>query len=206
VAAVLLAVAVAVASHKTSLDRRISEGFAALDTASGTDDYLEAASTYAGLLPGELAAYQAGRSFLEAHKYERAKSQFQLFLKDYPRSRLAGAARLGLAYADEGRKKWLDAEKLFVEAAKAVTGAENIAEAYLGAGRCAEAGGRLAQAVKWYEAAVAAGAEGYFRQAALDALKEIKLRRKATAGQARTTASAAKAGGKKTPAVAAPKK
>ncbi len=193
--AVLLAVGVAFASHSIRREHRIAAGFAALDTAAGVDDYLEIASKYAGTLPGEQAAFRAGRAFLDDKKFDRAASQFRLFLKDYPKSRLAGRAKIGLAYALEGEEKWTDAEKAFIEAATSLTGAENIAEAYLGAGRCAEAGSRLAQAVKWYEAAVAAGDTGYFRKTALDALKAVKLRRASSKPSKKTRALAKKSPG-----------
>ncbi len=198
-AAVIVILAVALASWKVRASRRTAAGLAALDSAGDYEELTRVAREYGDLPPGVQAAFRAARQLLLDGKYDRASKEFSTFVQSHPDSSLLLGARLGMAYALEGMGKSIDAEKAFLEVARTAPEPEVRAEAYVGAARCARALGKTAEAKRHCEAAVSAGPRGYYRKVALDSLTALKaaemaLARKKTAEQA-PAGSAAKAGG-----------
>ncbi|NOY80938.1 MAG: hypothetical protein GXP31_08015 [Kiritimatiellaeota bacterium] len=196
--AVMVVLAVALASWKVRAARRTAAGFAALDKAADYEELARVAREYGDLPPGVQAAFRAARQLLLDEKFDRAFKEFSAFIQDHPESSLLSAARLGMAYALEGAGKSVDAEKVFLEVARSASDAEVQAEAYVGAARCARALGKTAEAKRHCEAAISAGARGYYRKAALESLTALKaaklaLARKKTVKKA-PAASAATAG------------
>ena len=175
----LLLVAVIALSVVTARGAKIARGYAELGEATTADEMLEIAERYVKLPPGEAAAFRAAQQLLIEGRCDQACTRFSLFCREYPQSRDFVRARLGEAYGLEGDEKLIQAGKAFVEfvelARELADDPELIAEAYVGAGRCAHSQGMLAEARKWYEAAVSSGSEGRYKDAALDELKELAV-------------------------------
>lgn len=172
----LLLVVVVAVSVVAARGSKIARGYAQLGEATTADELLDIAVQYEKLPPGEAAAFRAAQQLLVEGRCDQASTRFSLFCREYPRSRDLVRARLGEAYGLEGDEKLVQAGKAFVAVARELANdPELIAEAYMGAARCAQSQGMLAEARKWLDAAVSSGSEGHFRDTALGELKELAV-------------------------------
>ena len=172
----LLLVVVIAVSVVAARGAKIARGHAELGEATTADEMLDIAERYAKLPPGEAASFRAAQQLLIEGRCDQACTRFSLFCSEYPQSRDFVRARLGEAYGLEGDEKLPQAGKAFVGVARDLAvEPELIAEAYVGAARCARSQGLLAEARKWYEAAVSSGSEGRYRDGALEELKELAV-------------------------------
>jgi tetratricopeptide (TPR) repeat protein len=141
----------------------------------------EIADRFRGEAPGEIAAYRIPRLLHDREKFADAAAAYAAFVKDYPDSRLACTARTGEAYAWEAAGRLAEAEEAFVAAAGLAADSVSQAEAWVGAGRCARHLGNTEQAKRYYEDAISVGPDGYFKEQAVIALREIRLSAAASA-------------------------
>jgi len=131
------------------------------------------ADKYRGQPVGEQAAFAYARTLFEEKKYADAADAFKGYLAAYPAGRQAAAARLGHAYALEAQGLNTGAQKAFADCADAAREPAAQAEAFLAAGRCAQAEGRTEAARTFYERALGAGADGLVKQEATVALARL---------------------------------
>lgn len=172
--AVVIVAILGLASVRSSQVAHLKEGFGALREAESESELQSIIEAYADTPVAERATLELGHLQYDSAEYDKAAEQFASFLEAYPNSGLRSQARMGRAYALEAAGNKREAEELFVEIAVSVSGTAESAEAYLGAGRCAQARGDTDGARKHYEDAVSVGAGGMYETKALDRLKEIK--------------------------------
>lgn len=176
---VIVASLVGVATRMTLVWRqqRTAKAFASLAEAGTAAEFEAVATRYKGTIAGEQAALKHARALLEEGRYDEAAARFAAFSRTNPGSRLAAAARLGEAYTLEAQGLNEQAEQAFSRLAMQATAPDVVQDAFIGAGRCAMAGNRLADAEKWLQRAIDAGADGERRTRAMAALRTVRLAR-----------------------------
>lgn len=179
-AAVLLAVVlIAVSSARASRLQKEQEGFAALRAAESDIPALsDVISTYAGTPAGVQARFRKADALMSEEKFDEAATQFKLLQEGAVDPDLLASARLGEAYAIECGGDAATAEKRFAAVPNGGAPAYVAVEALMGAGRCAQTQGKLAEATKWFDraAARAKGAElDRQRQQAKDTVTRIDV-------------------------------
>jgi tetratricopeptide (TPR) repeat protein len=175
VALLILGVLVCVALVKTMAGRRgESDGaaFAALSKAESTDALLAVARDHDGTAVAARAQLEAARRLYDEGKYDQAMTKFALARKaagsGAGAAAVAVAASLGEAYATEASGKPEAAEKSFADTAGTVPSEALALDAWLGAGRCAKAQGKLAEAEKYYGKAKQAAGDSPFARRRVD--------------------------------------
>jgi tetratricopeptide (TPR) repeat protein len=174
VVVVALVLTLALLLHKRRAER-LDMGFYQVSSAQTVDELRALAVDLRGSKPGEQAAFLLARRLYEDAQYADAAVAFSEFLTEYSTSDMLAAARLGSAYALEADARLNEAQEAFVVAADLVEDATSAAEAWLGAGRCAESRGLDKQARQYYENGVAASDSGTFRDQAVIALKRLQV-------------------------------
>lgn len=159
IAAAVLLVLVAIAVVRVVSARReerLGAGFAALSKAEDTEALQAVARDHDGSPAAARARLQAARRLYDEGKYDQAATAFSLAHKAAADPALAVAAGLGEAYAVEASGQPEAAEKTFADMAAKTDSKAMAIDAWLGAGRCAKAQGKLAEAEKYLERATAA--------------------------------------------------
>jgi len=158
--------------HSTQRQSRVAAGFAAIQDANNSTELLDLAKRHAGTSVGAVASLAAAKALFGEGKYDQASNQYESFCRDYSSSPQLLAGQLGKAYALEAARKLAPAEKNFIAIAESSKDPDIIAEAYLGAGRCARAQDKLAEAEKWYKTAASSGCSTALKDKAMTALKD----------------------------------
>lgn len=149
----------------------IEEAYAAFGRAQTVQEYTAVAERYADTEVAVKASFAAARRLFEEDDYDGALEGFTAFLAAHPRSALASSAMLGRAYALEAAGRPDEAQPVFVELAERFLASPlRIAEAWIGAARCAEAQGLVSQARTFYENALAQDTDSIFGEQARQAL------------------------------------
>lgn len=161
-------------------DAKVAEAYADLAAAKTPEQFAAVAQRHPGSPVEEEAVFRAAQVLFDDGEYEKAGSQFSVFLQKWPAGAFAARAKLGMACSLESRKLWDPAEKKYAELGADAEGrnAPLAADAYLAAGRCAEKQGSAAAAEKWYKAAVATGAANGSTAQAVDALARLGAAKK----------------------------
>lgn len=153
---------------------RLARGYEAVANAQDPEALAGLAREFAGSRIGANATFTLARMLFDNGAYDRAATRYESFLKDYPANELVPAAKLGEACAREAMKDYLAAEKKYLSITVDIGNPDRVAEAYLGAARCAVALHRSADAQKYAGLAVASGAGETWKQNALDVLRELQ--------------------------------
>ncbi len=155
----------------------LKNAYAAYDQAETVEDYKTVAENYAGTEVAAKAAFAAAQKMYAEEQYADAAQEFAAFLNTYPKSDLKLAARFGRAYALEAAARTDEAQTLFAELGDSDIGNPGRrAEAWLGAGRCAETQGLTEQARTYYENALSQETERVFNEQAQEALTLLDLK------------------------------
>ncbi|MFA4943631.1 MAG: tetratricopeptide repeat protein [Lentisphaeria bacterium] len=173
----LVAVVAAVAAVRWTAEWReakTASALAAVAAAQTPEALAKVVVEHAGTRAEEIARFRQAQAELEAGQYAKAAELFNVFRNMHPESVLRAKAFYGQAVAAEAQNRPAEALPLFVSAAEASQGSDDYlaALARLGAGRCAEAAGKRAEAESHYRLAVA-GAKGNVADQALEALKRL---------------------------------
>jgi tetratricopeptide (TPR) repeat protein len=172
IALVVLGVLLVIAAGKILGARRTDRAgvaFAALSKAreakvedgqKTAEALLAVAKEYDGTLVAARAQVEAAGLLFGEGQFEQAAAKFALARKNAQQNESVRlAATLGEAYALEAQGKAEPAEKMFADLA-ATAGSKAMAlDAWLGAGRCAKAGGKLAEAEKYCDRATEAAGD-----------------------------------------------
>ena len=177
-AIVLLIVLAAVFLVKNWRERKAvarQRALAQVEQADTLAELKDLAAEFVGTELGEKASFRLARKLFDDGQHDAAATSFADFCSRYPASRFAADARLGKAYALEAGATLEAAQQAFDEAAQAATDPALAAQAYLGAGRCAQERGELGAAKTFYENAIASATTGVYRDQAAIALKRPQL-------------------------------
>jgi tetratricopeptide (TPR) repeat protein len=196
IAVIILVALACIALAKALGSRRVErdgEGFAALskaesvskDESTSKDDstaaLLAVARDYDGTPVAARAQLEAARNLYDEGKYDQAITKYSLARKGAGDAAISVAAALGEAYALEASGKPETAEKGFADTAGTVGSDALALDAWLGAGRCAKAQGKLAEAERYYDKAKQAAKDSPIaRRRVEDAMAALAATRYAT--------------------------
>ncbi len=178
-AVVILVLAVLIAMlfrWNTGRKQEMRKAFSQLEQAQDATDLMALRDRFRGSVVGERAAFQLGRHHFDQKRFGEAAVAFSEFNQHYPKSHMLTAARIGEAYAYEADNKLKTAQETFVAAASTpALPPQDAANAWLGAGRCAEARDSHEDARRFYENAIAATDTGTAREQAILALRRLRV-------------------------------
>jgi predicted negative regulator of RcsB-dependent stress response len=137
--------------------------------------YLKAASEYKNSMPGGRALLEAAATFFVDQQYDRARGEFERYLREYRESPLLGEALLGVAACHDAQNRTNDAITAYRNLVTQHPSDPVVPQAQFALGRLYEAQGQLEQARDSFEKAAQAslpnssvGSESWMR------LEELK--------------------------------
>lgn len=156
--------------------QELAGAFAEVRAAKTISALQKLADKYGTQAPGELAAFQAARRLYEDAQYVEAANAFEQFVESFTNSELTIDAYFGRAYSLENDKLLADAHTIYlnINEMPAAT-AEDKAEAFCGAARTAYALDKPEKVRQYYESAMSAVDQGYYKEQAQEMLKRMSL-------------------------------
>ena len=149
-AVVVVIVAVAVAAYISHSSSRVKDAEQAWSRARSTDELRAVCEEYSDTPTAPLARIQLAAVQYDEKEFVPARESYQLFLKQYPRHRLAAFAQMGIAYCLEGEGELTAAIEEYGTLGKRYTGSSLLAEAGLNTGRCQVRLGQIQPAINSY--------------------------------------------------------
>ena len=154
--------------------QQLAGAFAEVKTAKTISALRKLADKYGTQAPGELAAFLVARRLYEEAQYVETANAFEQFVENFPNSKLKVDAYFGWAYSLENNNLLADAQTIYLKISEmARAAAEGKAEAFCGAARTAYALDKQEKARQYYEAAMSAVDQGYYKEQAQEMLKRM---------------------------------
>jgi len=154
VAVIIVIVVIAVAAYISHSTSRVKAAEQAWSRARSTEELRAVCEEYSDTPTAPLARIQLAAVQYDEKEFVPARESYQIFLKQYPRHRLAAFAQMGIAYCLEGEGEWPGAIEEYGTLGKLYPGSSLLAEAGLNAGRCHARLGQVQSAINSYRGVI----------------------------------------------------